>query len=461
MLVSFSVGNFRSFGEEVTLNMIAENRFDDHRNHLYPLAKTGKHLVRAAVIYGANAAGKSNLVKAMRSAQSMIVDGEFPTFEPFVFGENQLGKETSIEFRFLIGDQVFAYGFDVERERIAAEWLSLVKGDNKDVVIFERGPTGISTLNDSARTLFNSDPTMFETLGVLKSLPLTEHQLFLNRASSIPKESLGTHLSRIIQWLTEDLVILRSDFQSCEILDRLQNDVKFHEFSKQFLTNVATGIADLKVFERERTATDWERKMATQAVARGSRTLGLGCEGDSDLRPHPTDPTKVITRMLFSVHAPSSSERFLPFFEESDGTKQLLHFLPVIYPSTDTSKTVVIDEIDRSLHPLLCWEFIRFFSESCEGSPKQLIVTTHEAHLLDQELLRRDEYWFVEKDQTQQSRLVSLSEFNIRKDLQIQKGYLQGRFGAIPVIGGMDRLERLLDCGGKEAGDNATQDAPA
>ena len=108
---------------------------------------------------------------------------------------------------------------------------------------------------------------------------------------------------------------------------------------------------------------------------------------------------------------------------------------------------VVLDELDRSLHPLICWEFIRFFSESCPGTHKQLIVTTHEAHLLNQDLLRRDEYWFVEKDVQQQSQLVPLSGFSIRNDLQVAKGYLNGRFGAIPMIGPMDSLEKLLSEG--------------
>ena len=129
--------------------------------------------------------------------------------------------------------------------------------------------------------------------------------------------------------------------------------------------------------------------------------------------------------------------------------------MPVLSPSQQ-NKVVVIDELDRSLHPLICWEFIRFFSETRPGDRKQLIVTTHEAHLLNQELLRRDEYWFVEKDAAQQSRLVSLSDFNIRNDLQVQKGYLQGRFGRDPVIGAMDDLERLLNSPAAEASDAAS-----
>ncbi len=119
----------------------------------------------------------------------------------------------------------------------------------------------------------------------------------------------------------------------------------------------------------------------------------------------------------------------MPFGDESDGTKQLLHFLPTLFSDSAQPKTLVIDEVDRSLHPLACWELIRLFSESCPGVRRQLIVTTHEAHLLNQDLLRRDEYWFVEKDECQQSRLVPLSEFSVRNDLNLQKGYLQGDSG--------------------------------
>jgi hypothetical protein len=133
--------------------------------------------------------------------------------------------------------------------------------------------------------------------------------------------------------------------------------------------------------------------------------------------------------------------------------------MPVLSPTAHSSRVVVIDELDRSLHPLLCSEFIKFYSESCPGSRRQLIVTTHEVQLLDQELLRRDEYWFVEKDKKQQTQLYSLSEFNIRNDLKVRKGYLAGRFGAIPVIGGMQQLEGLLQCKEAEEAPNAAQNS--
>ena len=106
----------------------------------------------------------------------------------------------------------------------------------------------------------------------------------------------------------------------------------------------------------------------------------------------------------------------------------------------------VIDELDRSLHPLLAHAFLKFFVESCPGQCQQLIVTTHETHLLDLDLLRRDEIWFVEKDARQQSHLYSLSGLHVRKDLRIEKSYLQGRFGAVPFVGGMEKLRELVEC---------------
>ena len=107
----------------------------------------------------------------------------------------------------------------------------------------------------------------------------------------------------------------------------------------------------------------------------------------------------------------------------------------------------MIDELDRSLHPLLSHALLRFFVESCPGACQQTIVTTHETHLLDLDLLRRDEIWFVEKDDRQQSHLYSLTSMRVRKDLRIEKSYLQGRFGAVPFVGGMDKLRELIECG--------------
>ncbi|MCA9189830.1 MAG: AAA family ATPase, partial [Planctomycetales bacterium] len=160
----------------------------------------------------------------------------------------------------------------------------------------------------------------------------------------------------------------------------------------------------------------------------------------------PEDPSKVIRRNLAAKHAVGGHSFSLPFQEESDGTQRFLNLLPALFHLQTRCKVFVIDELDRSLHPLLAHALLRFFVESCPGACQQLIVTTHETHLLDQDLLRRDEIWFTEKDENQQTHLFPLTDMKVRKDLRIEKSYLQGRFGAIPFIGGMEKLKQLIEC---------------
>lgn len=140
----------------------------------------------------------------------------------------------------------------------------------------------------------------------------------------------------------------------------------------------------------------------------------------------------------------SKEETTLEIFEESAGTRRLLDLLPALYQLKARSGVYFIDEIDRSMHPMLVSKFREFFLRTCTAAPCQIIVTTHESHLLNLDLLRRDEIWFAEKGSDGATNLYSLTDFNVRNDLHIQKGYLQGRFGAVPFLGGLDRLAQIL-----------------
>ena len=128
------------------------------------------------------------------------------------------------------------------------------------------------------------------------------------------------------------------------------------------------------------------------------------------------------------------------FKDESDGTKRLLNLMPALHGLHSETKVFFIDEIDRSLHPNLVWELVHFYLKSCSKCNAQVIITTHESSLLDLELLRRDEIWFAEKDSASATKLYSLTDFNVRKDLEIRKHYLSGRFGAVPFLGDVSRL---------------------
>ena len=160
----------------------------------------------------------------------------------------------------------------------------------------------------------------------------------------------------------------------------------------------------------------------------------------------PTDPTKVQRRNLAARHRVRDAAYSIPFQDESDGTQRCLNLLPALYHLTMSCKVFIIDEMDRSLHPLLSQKLLKLFVESCPGQCQQMIVTTHETHLLDLKLLRRDEIWFVEKDDKQQTQMYSLADMKIRNDVRIEKGYLQGRFGAIPFIGDTQRLMEMIRC---------------
>jgi len=458
MLVSFSVANFRSFGEEVTLNMVASNKLTEHPEHLVKIDGTDKSLVRSALLYGANAAGKSNLVSAMKFAQRMIEwrENSLPGAEPFRFSSELASKPSFFEFRFLLNDRIFIYGFDISASCIEAEWLAYVKGD-EEPVIFERDRDGNTEVFEETQSDFN-DAQLFQTLTPLKQLPIKPNQLFLNRIGSLPDATQGKSLNSILRWLTDELEIIDHPHYACDLLERLDKESEFRDFTVKFLDRIDTGIKSLRFEQLDFEVPDsLKDHFSSLSDAENLGYRMFGCEGDTYVCQSPGQPNKHVARRLVAEHPTGEMKWSLPFCEESDGTQQLLHFLPILATRQNANKVIVIDELDRSLHPLLCWEFIKFFGDSCPGTRKQLIVTTHESHLLNQNLLRRDEYWFVEKDETQQSRLVSLSDFKVRNDLKIQKGYLNGRFGAIPVFGGLSELECLLDCPIKE-GCDATEE---
>lgn len=457
MLIQFTVSNFRSFGGEETLSMVANTRITDHATHHVPIGDTGRSVLRCAMLYGANAAGKSNLVKAIAFAQRLII--ESAERRGLYFDRCRLpefaDKPSLFEFRFLINDQVFIYGFDVQVGKIVSEWLAIKKGD-AELELFARDDKGETVINENCAKLI--DPQSAHTFNILCGLPLRKDQLFLNRAIGLPTSAQGETLSSIIEWFASELTVLPAGSQTDRLLEKIQSDKTFKEFSAEFLRSVGTGVGDLAIDEDVRDANSWEKHLLESRGKAGFPVYYFPHEreNDRDLRPDPANPTKVIVRHLRALHRTTNASFYISFGEESDGTQALLHLLASLAVPGSKSRTLVIDELDRSLHPLLSWEFVRFFSEANTESCKQLIVTTHEAHLLNQELLRRDEYWFVEKDKNQQSRLYSLNDFEIRKDLKLQKGYLQGRFGAIPMIGGMQQLEELLSCRNDEERDAAT-----
>lgn len=456
MLVSFSVSNFRSFGEEVTLNMVASGRYQDHPTHVMPLPDVDRSVVRTAVIYGANAAGKSNLIRAMDSAQKWIL-GQADALWPVTahtFQQNAEEKPSSFEFRFVAAGRIFAYGFDVVRRSIRGEWLALVHADD-DEVLFERNAEGQTNVGEAVvKKRFTDDPKILKLLKSLCENDINDSQLFLHSIREVRAGSQGPTMAAVVQWLTRTLVVIPMEQAHEHVLNRLARDPEYLGFAEALLGSVGTGIDRLDIEERERRIPD-EMRESFDAIG---RHVSENPDTDTVFSRTPQARDRYMARYLMAKHSLGGKEYKIPMREESDGTRRLLALAPLLMAGKEEPRVFVVDELDRSLHPLLCWEFLRLFADTMPGAQRQLVVTTHEAHLLHQDLLRRDEYWFMEKDETQQSRLYPLSDYrNIRNDLQLEKGYLNGRFGALPIIGRMDDIEALLASPGKEPASDASE----
>ena len=254
MLMSFSVSNYRSFGEEQTLNMLASNRLTGFEDHLVPIDGTDHKLVRTALLYGANAAGKSNLVQAMAFAQRLIswpgiLERDLSRgplrIDRFRFDTQFREQPSSFEFRFRTDGRTFIYGFDATSKGVRSEWLSYLKA-HEERLIFERGIDGKVGIGEDSHLEDLGDPILFSNLRGLVEFPLFPEQLLLNRALTVPLRSLGRTFRVVLRWLTDELEIVEPEYRSCDLLERLYDDPKLLEFCSRLLDRVGTGIRSLR-----------------------------------------------------------------------------------------------------------------------------------------------------------------------------------------------------------------------
>lgn len=445
MLLSFSIENFRSFREEQTLSMVASNRHPDHPEHTTPIPDEENLALPLAVIYGANGAGKSNLVKALSFLQGLVVRGTEPRKSisrvAFMLDKVSANKPTEFNIQYVEGSNVYGFGCRVSDKVVDAEWLSIIR-DGKEISIYER------VTNSDGEVTIEAGPVLKDdTWGdhgkvlALTKVGVLPNQLFLHAASkSLRERDQGPVLAAALRWFTERVVIISADSKFGSLAGLVAQDEKFTQFAGDFLRKVATGVDRLrvdtsKVEESVLSGFGQGLEQVVKDMPTGETASFMMPDG-TELIVEKTEGTTVRVRNIKSEHLiPDGSRVTLPFSEESDGTQRLTHLLPALHAVCQKPGLFVIDEIDRSLHPLLAKGFVRTFLEACAGHGSQLIFTTHETAFLDLELLRRDEIWFADKKQAEgTTELYSLADYKVRTDLRIDKAYLQGRFDAVPPI---------------------------
>lgn len=388
MLVQFSIKNVLSFKDETIMDMTAVNAYKEHECNLIDYGTKEKFL-RVAAIYGANASGKSNLNLAMSFFQRIIiesfnnVDSDKKTaiqkyYVPYLFEENMENSEFQIIE--ILGDDEYKYGFEYNGECIVTEWLYRKSlSTNRTSTIFERTTSKVefgATIRKECEAYSNQIPAETLVLSFFNKLKLT------------------TNIFKTVYGGVMETLVVESDF--CEapgLLDAFLPEVIDEDKNSllEFLTAIDTGIKDIAYDDSEK-----------------------------DVR-------------FYTFHEGKDGKRYqLNLFYESEGTiKSIMLYIYANIAIRD-NKSLFVDELNVKLHPLLLKFIIDLFYD--QRSRAQLIYTTHDTTLMDKKFFRRDQIWFVQKDEFGYSELSSLSDFKVRSDASFEKDYLAGVYGGIPFL---------------------------
>lgn len=438
MLIRFNVTNFLSFKEETEFNMLAGSP-RSKKEHVYH--QKGIDFVRAAALYGANGAGKSNLVKALDFLQGLIKGSESTQYDKHFKLDQTCESEPSVfEIEFIKEDILFAYYVSILKNNIIEESLHEIKEGQEDRVLFER------KLNDSTTNLVvtkeyrKEDKNKF-LIELYEEKLLKNNELFL---AKINEDDIDFYEIRVaFDWFFHDLYIIYpyTKVNTAKLTSNESEDV--FNFTQKIMSSLDTGITSLGFEETSLEDFFGEDDKETQDWLKEelSKEDHISIE-DSKGNTYVVTRRKeeIIVCEMIAKHKTSTEESVsFDINQESDGTQRLLDILPIIHAVIKSSKVFIIDEINRSVHPTLTKELIKLFMSTKE-TKGQLIFSTHEAQLLDLNIFRQDEIWFAEKNKGGATNLYPLSDFKVRPDLVLKKGYLNGRFGAIPFLGNLKEL---------------------
>ena len=407
MIVQFEFSNFRSFKDKQTFSLLSSARSKKKReleDNLIPL-DTNSNLLKSAVVYGANSSGKSNFIKAIEQFKRLVllsnslVDSQPLVTETFLFDKGIREKPIRLEMILWIDGQYYQYGFIYSKDSIEEEWLYLKK--KRVSKVFHRYGQNLDDIGDSYKIL--RDDNFKKTIHT--------KSLILSRGASFNEEIC---------------ILLYSNIQKLNCISGI-NDFMYQGFTIQklknkkdkanilnLIRNADMGIDDLELTKRE--GINFNIELKENSILQTNK----GFVDELNTVRFMDDGTKL--EIPFMLH-------------ESEGTQKFFHLTGPILDTLENGNILVVDELDTKLHPLLTRKIIELFHNSITN-PKnaQIIFATHDTNLLDKELFRRDQIWFTEKDKSGASQLYPLSDFKIRNDMNLEKNYIAGKYGAIPYL---------------------------
>ena len=436
MLIEFRVSNYRSIGEEQVLSLVPAPKQKEHPQNIIEneTYNRGKYkALNAVAIYGANASGKSNLLKAMKLIDRIIslsfqaVSTQKLPYEPFLLRDGWSEKPTSYEITFSIDKNRYRYGFEFNQSEIISEWL-FKKSKSRERELFQRSGDNIdvsSALKGSVKVI---DAAIEAT---------RPNALFLSTCDAFNIEEA----KNILKWFQNYIVIdgLNTQKEAIKTV-RLFEDETYQQKIKDYFIELNLGIVDLDITSRDFEVSELEEEIPEELRSALISTL---------------TGTKRYT--VFSTHNKydkqgNKTSNLLTWKlgeKESEGTQKAFHLSGAILWTLINGGVLIIDEIEASMHPKMTLHTINMFlDKEVNINNAQLVFATHDTNLLSYAALRRDQICFSEKNQWESTEFYSLSDFiyfrrngdisgiqKERPDTDKEKRYFEGRYGAIPILG--------------------------
>ncbi len=455
MLVQFVIDNYLSFNERQEFSMFM-GRSRIHQNRVKIIGDTG--LLKFTALFGANASGKSNFIKAMACMDKTVENGKVAISQGDCYCRISADNKTRasyFEAIILLAGDFYSYGFEalLAKNEILSEWLIHLSAKGDEEILFKRE---LSKREFSLGSRFTKETQ--ERLNMYAQDMQDERNMLFLSTMNKGKKALYSEfadlkiLNQVYQWFTHSFLTSEPD-KPVTSGEHYMVDKKLEKVS-QLLHYFDTEI--VKIETKETSLSEISQQTFVKAVSKQIEQMEIMMNRLFEDNPKATEYSMLLRdrknflwiskkremedfsiRKIFFTH--SGGESF-SIGEESDGTMRIMDLAEILL--TDESRVFVIDELDRCLHPQLSYAFVKLFLEHAENHDIQLIVSTHESRLLDFELLRRDEIWFVEKKQGS-TRLYSLEEFNERNDRKIDKAYLDGRYGGVPIFATLFPIEEV------------------
>lgn len=428
------------------------NGYMKHENHVHK-STSGVNILKTAALYGANASGKSNLIKAIEYLKDLVVYTEpnenlIPISKRFRLDKEYKELPTTFRIECVYKDIHFDYAIEIHKGKITEEWLYKINSikKNQEELLFNRKNNIINF-----GTYFSD-----ESISYLKQFlnkELKSNQTVLN--ASYNRVENNTILNLINEAFSK-LKIISPDSVDLNYAASILTGQISHNFASEILNNAKTGVDKLiiKEISADTFFSYEEDDFKNELIEKLEEGIASEEELSEDnlvitfFRKNESHTLKKNKENYFVTLLKTRhylSDEPFEFSEESDGTNRLFELSPVFDQLINGDNAVfIIDELERSMHPILVKELIKIFSTK-NTKNNQLIFTTHESQLLDFDLFRQDEIWFAEKKNNGSTEFYPLSKFKPREDKDIRKGYLQGRYGGIPFLGDFSKLETITD----------------